>query len=100
MGSEATQQNPEWHWSIRVLIHFVLLVIASQFNPLQGWFLDFGANAHRVAISNISYNLPPWGIAYALTWIGVIRRQEFFVRVLILLAVYAMFVVIQNPGLG
>lgn len=100
MESEATHQNSEWHWSIRALIHLVVLAMVSQFNPLQGWFLDFGVNAHRVAISNISYNLAPWGIAYALTWIGFIRRQDFFVRILILLAIYAMFVVIQNPELG
>lgn len=101
MSNQASQQNSDLSLPLRVFIHFFVLLVVSQFNTGgMGWFLNYGENAWRVASVNMSYNAVPWAFAYALTWMEVVRRQGFFVRLLILLGFYVCMVAIQNFEYG
>lgn len=101
MSIQTSQQDSDLKLPLRVFIHFVVLLVVSQFNTGEmGWFLNYGENAWRVAFMNMAYNGAPWAFAYALTWMQVVRRQGFFVRVLILLGFYAGMVAIQNFEYG
>ena len=71
----------------RVLYLSLLFVLVSQFHPSgYGNPFDYGANCFRIILTNMSFSLFPWGIAYFVSQIA--KKVDFTLRAIFLLLVY------------
>jgi hypothetical protein len=114
--TQVKKQMPEERYNrkkmpfiIRLGVNTIVLFILSLFNLAQinyyeGWFLDYGQNAHNVAIGNFIENITPWFFAYLSSLLFFLLIPElnrhFRVRLVIQVIFYLLWgyiiVYIQN----